>query len=419
MYNYRRLLFFCLLFVLLLALTLLFNNTAYVQTTSGVVYPAPPGSVLPRRGNSAALTNTDAHLAGAGAQVLPLADHPLPAPVPPLSTNSLQDEEVCYQLLANPQLDVVEEAGFGTADPWVFYTSIVYFSNQDWVSPNHSLLFQDADTAFEDPTPFVDALAQAIAIPANLTTVTVDYQRATTNRNRVDKAFGGFYTIDDQGFLDELQVFWQVSDTNGNWAPEQVLITDPSLLELLDGKELAFVLQSDTDNSSPAEIIWFDDVTVTACAIVEPSISMAYLPIMLKELTTGPICRPPTENPADDRTQNRGTVQTGAICQTTLSSLDRRDYYTLIPSQSGNHTFHLRKMPSWSNWTLSLFFDNVDSFPPVPGPTGGHCRIGTPGPGDKSVTCSLQAGQKYLLLVAAGDEYDDPLGSYEMQVTRP
>ena len=63
-----------------------------------------------------------------------------------------------------------------------------------------------------------------------------------------------------------------------------------------------------------------------------------------------------------------------------------------------------------------MFFDTASpSY--VPGPTGGDCRIGTVGAGDKQVTCNLQKDIPLIVKVSAGST---PVsGDYTMKITGP
>lgn len=428
MSNYRRLLV-CLLFVLLPGLTLLFSLTsvAHMQTTSGFVYPAEPPQAVPQPATPSVAPFTGTHSTVSPAAASPLTNRLLsetPFTLPSSSRSApatLQDDQVCYQLLVNPQLDVLDVAGEKRADPWVPVYDIVYVSTNAWVSPDHSLFLWDTDPDDQSISPNVDGLGQAFFMPTDLVSVTVDYQTATVEKNSVDKVFGEFWSLDDQGFLDEFLLYWEVGETDGDWVPEFVSITDPALLTPLQDKLLALILVSETDNQSPGEAVWFDDVTITACVVVEPSIFSVYLPITVNNPYEGPVCVPPTELSSINRVAQPGRVQTGAVCQDTLSGSsnisDLRDDYIFSPLESGNHTFHLRKLPSGTEWSLALYV-GTENPSLAPGPNGGKCYISTPGSNDKSIICPVQAGQQYLILVDAG-AYKGPPQSYEMQVTKP
>ena len=148
--------------------------------------------------------------------------------------------------------------------------------------------------------------------------------------------------------------------------------------------------------------------------------SRLYLPAITHNfgVATAPLCSPPTENPPDFFRANRGSEQTSAVCNSDLSNIDRADYYAFKPTTSGAHTLHLRNLPSGTQWSGMIF---IDSAAPdyAPGPTAGDCRIGTPGSGDKSVTCTLSSSENYVIKVSAGGGYSGMKGTYEMQVTSP
>jgi hypothetical protein len=108
-------------------------------------------------------------------------------------------------------------------------------------------------------------------------------------------------------------------------------------------------------------------------------------------------------------------IQTQANCNSNLSQLDDRDYYSYTPTQTGSHTVHLRNLPPGSNWAALVYNDTE---PPPTGPTnGGACYTAAPGSADKSVVCTFTAGQKYVIKISSGST---PMnGTYNLQVTRP
>ena len=129
-----------------------------------------------------------------------------------------------------------------------------------------------------------------------------------------------------------------------------------------------------------------------------------------------PVCVPPNENPQDQYNANRGTTYTNKTCNSTLSELDRADYYAYTPSKTGPHTLRLTNLPTGTEWSAMMFYDTASpSY--VPGPTDGDCRIGTPGAVNKQVTCNLQKGVPLIVKVSAGST---PLpGPYTMRITGP
>jgi len=311
--------------------------------------------------------------------------------------------------------------GTGRAEPWVVYDPIVYYSDQDYVSPNYSLVLVDADS-YDSSSPTQDAFAQAFYMPTNLVTVTIQYYAAMSNTNSTDGAWGNLWTVDQDGNLVEYLGGWEVGESPLVWQRQTAQITDPEGLAKMAGQRMAIILFNHTDGSAPGEIVWFDDVTLTACVRAAPV--AVYLPVVLRGLggSAAPVCIPPSENPPDTWNANRGNVQCNSTCQSTLSRLDLADYYTFVPSHTGvgNCTLYLRNLPAGTEWAAMIFVDQPDYPPPyAPGPVSGQCRIATPGSGDKSVTCPLTGGTGYFVKVSAGATYAGPEGSYQMQITCP
>ncbi len=318
----------------------------------------------------------------------------------------------CQQLIVNSELDVIElGGGTGTAEPWVVLWPAVYYSDTIYVSPIHSLLFIIGDSG--DPSPEYDGFGQAFYMPYGLTYVDVTYQRRIDYPNSIDEVFGELWTVDSDGYLDTFITGWTVGDTPSGWGARIFSINDGQTLSQLSGERIALVFANDSDVPTPGEITYFDDIELTAC--FNPPDFASYLPATVNMAGTGPVCIPPSESPPDTWYTNRGLVQTGANCNSTLSQLDDRDYYSYTPTQSGSHTVHLRNLPTGSNWA-ALVYNDVE--PPPSGPTnGGNCYTSAPGDGDKSIVCNFNAGQNYVIKVSVGDT---PIsGSYNMQVTRP
>lgn len=352
-------------------------------------------------------------------KAIPVSNLPLTFP------SSVSGDVVCKQLLLNPQLDVLELGdGTGRAEPWVVYDPVVYYSNQDYVSPQHSLVLVDADTQVTDPTPTQDAFAQALYMPTGLVTVTIEYYAAMANANTTDRALGNLWTVDANGEPVTFLGGWEVRESPNAWQKQTVLITGSDDLANMAGQRIAIFLFNATDGNTPGEIVLFDDVTLTACSRAAPSGAAVYLPAVMRNFRggAGPICIPPSENPQDTWNANRGYVECNATCQSTLSRLDLADYYTFVPSftGTGNCTLYLKNLPPGTEWAAMIFVDQPNYPPPyAPGPTNGQCRIATPGSGDKSVTCPLTGGTAYFIKVSAGANYSGPEGSYTMQITCP
>lgn len=331
----------------------------------------------------------------------------LPEPV------DLPTEGNCVQLIVNSELDVlIFNDGTGTAEPWVVLWSRVYYSDVEYTSPSFSLfeIIGDAD----DPTPTYDGFGQAFYMPAGLTSVTVEYDRKIDFANGVDTVQGELWTVDSAGFLDQFVTGWIVGDSPATWDTRFYTINDAPTLNQLSGRTIALALTNSTTDPSPGEVVYFDDITVTAC--FTPPDYAAYMPIVeYGSGNSGPLCLPPSESPPDSWYNNRGLIQAGATCNSNLSQLDDRDYYSFTAAQSGSHTIKLSNLPAGSNWATLVYNDTE---PPPTAPTnGGTCYTSQPGAGDKTVVCNFNAGQKYVVKVSSGST---PMtGSYTLQLTMP
>ncbi len=180
----------------------------------------------------------------------------VPQPDPSLSAVN----ETCKQLLGNPALTV---SGSSIA-PWGILEPKVYFDASNYVSPPHSLLVVDNDSG--DPSPNLDAFGQSFSTPSNLTKVTIKYSTASLDSNTADEAWGNIYTVDAGGALDQPVLGWEVGQSPNTWQTQTLTITDPTTLQKLQGEDLAIILFNNTTGSAPNEVVFFDDVTFTACS---------------------------------------------------------------------------------------------------------------------------------------------------------
>jgi hypothetical protein len=277
---------------------------------------------------------------------------------------------------------------------------------------------KDADSG--DETPTQDAFAQAFYMPDNLTSVTIHYYTTAVDANTDDRALGNLWTVDADGELVDYLGSWEVGDSPSGWQGQTVPITDPAALAPMEGQRMAIILFNQTDGAEPGERVRFDDVTLTACTVTPPT--TIYLPLVLRSygVSTGPVCRPPTENPQDTWDANRGYTEADAICDSTLSRIDLADYYTFVPPVNGDYTLHLRNLPAGTEWAAHVYVDQAAYPPPyAPGPATNQCRIDIGGSGDKSVTCPLDGGKGYFVKVSAGASYTGPEGGYQMQIVSP
>lgn len=400
-------LFLILLPVILAALTVLQSFASDRQTAAPPLQRYLPDQQEVRVEKEAPVVNPLSPLAGE--RIWPTDPAPLQIPAQPAPRHTA----ACEQLIVNPELDVLDLGdGSGTAEPWVVLWPIVYFDDTDYSSPLHSLVLDIGDSG--DPSPNFDGFGQAVFMPTGLTDVTIQYDRKIQFANSVDQLYGELWTVDNEGFLDQFITGWSVGTTPPEWDTRVFTINDAPTLAQMNGRLMALVLVNDTTDPTPGEIAWFDDITVTAC--FNPPTHASFLPsIANKAGSTVPVCSPPSESPPDSWSSNRGFTQTGANCNSTLSQLDDRDYYSFVPSQSGSHTVHLRNLPPGSNWAALVYNDTE---PPPSGPTnGGACYTSQAGSADKSVVCTFTAGQEYVIKISSGST---PMsGSYNLQVTKP
>ncbi len=357
----------------------------------------------------------------------------IPLATTSFETHSLTGATACSNVITNSQLNILEFGdGTGTAEPWVFLEPIVYYLHEDspdfpgWAYDGYSLVFQDGDAA--DPSPTWDMFVQGFLMPKNLTEVTVEYWRATDLGNSKDFVYGELWLLDKDGYLrlDEPDKYfvgtWEVSESEQLWKME-VVSTTKGMVNELSGQWAAVLFFNITDGSLPSapekqkEWMLMDDITVTAC--YKPATTgakKAYLPTVQKAGSVAPFCVPPSENPRDEYHSNRGHTQTGANCKSSLSNVDKADYYTFKPNKSGSHTLHLRNLPKDTEWSAMIFVD-TDQPSYAPGDGDGKCHINTPGSVDKKVTCDLKKDKSYFIKVSAGST--PKLGNYEMKVVTP
>jgi hypothetical protein len=363
------------------------------------------------------------------------AGSPLRLPVarPDYQTQSLTADEVCGNIIANSQLNILEFGdGYGSAEPWAFLIPQLYYVNEN--DPNigilafdgYSLIFEEGDVG--DPSPTVDLFAQGFLMPGNLTSIRAVYWRMSIDSNINDEVWGELWLLDNNGYLhlddpDQYLVgYWEVFESELEWNQEAVVATE-GIVNALKGRPAALLFYNYTDGSDPsapeAEKEWMlmDDIVLEICyKAATVTGKRTYLPLIQKKGVTAASCTPPNENPQDQWNANRGVTQTGATCKSTLSELDRADYYTFKPTKSGSHTLHLGKLLAGTEWSAMIFVDS-DSPNYAPGATEGQCRIATPGAIDKKVTCSLTKDTGYFIKVSAGST---PVkGPYEMKVVTP
>lgn len=212
------------------------------------------------------------------------ADVAVIAPEHPLSSQA----QSCRQIVANPQLDVLEYGpGTGTAEPWFFLDPIIYFFKEGdgtgLAYHGYSLVLPDGDEG--DPTPTSDILSQIVQFEHNLRSVTIAYQRAMLDPNPADQVYGELWQLTTEGEIDvgnpqAYRIYrWTVTDSKDAWAEEVVELPAVHFAKL-NGQEIALLLRTVTDgggaSEADAEWVLFDDVTITAC--YEPA--SIFLPIV-------------------------------------------------------------------------------------------------------------------------------------------
>jgi hypothetical protein len=269
-------------------------------------------------------------------------------------------------------------------------------------------------------------MAQGFQMPANLTEISIEYQRATQSSNSVDKAYGELWLLDDDWSLHLDQgskyfVFgWEVTDSEATWVKQAGTFADKLDMDKMAGRKVAILLFTSTDGGGAvAEEVFFDDVKLTACYEEIVAGGKVLLPALMRKfgVVTGPICTPPNENPLDKFYTNRGFVQTNAMCNSTLSNVDEFDYYAFKPDKGGQHTLHLTSLPKGTQWSAMIWTDAPKpQF--APGDAGdGTCRITQPGDVNKQVKCNLTKGADYVVKVSSGNTA--VAGSYTMRITAP
>ena len=216
---------------------------------------------------------------------------------------------------------------------------------------------------------------------------------------------------------------WTVDESEASWGKQTITSNDPAFLGQMAGQKMAILLFTITDGggatAAQKEEVFFDDVKLTACYEEVKAGGEIFLPALMRKfgVSAGPICIPPNENPLDLFHSFRGLVQTNATCNSTLSFVDRADYYTFKPEKDGPHTLHLTNLPDETEWSAMIFTDTPSPDYAPGGASDGKCRITTPGRVDKQVTCELNKGSDYFVKVSSGST--PVAGSYTMRITAP
>jgi len=318
----------------------------------------------------------------------------------------------CRTVLLNPQMDVVEFGdGTGSIEHWAVIAQNIYYDNRSgyYNSASHSLVMVDDpgfDTAIISTTLDWDAFGQGFQAPGALTVITVTYSRLYSNTNTSDTAWGNLWTLDSQGYLDDLVTYWPIGESPSGWSNRTAVFTDSATLAALAGKPLALVFDVEANRESPYEIIWLDDAQVTICYQLPPN--HTYLPLVMRQYGQGGVVACVPYEP--DSVNQRGSTVVGATCYGSFSAVDMKDYYSLNLNGVTQVRLSLSNLPSGTNWDAAIYED-APGYPLA-------CHIGTPGSGDKYKDCSsLDPARSYFVLVNAGTAPGGGANTYQMSVT--
>ena len=325
--------------------------------------------------------------------------------------------ETCQDMLANPQMDVLENGdGTGTVDSWTILSQIIYYSKVYSHSVPYSLLERD-ELDGSDPVSITiggvfwdyDEFGQLFRAPAGLTYLRASFSSMYRDRDVNDAAYVRLWTVNSQGQLDQFigaariptdpSVYPEFTWGNLTWE------LSSSQLITASNKTLALVFTSFGNRASPGQGVYFDDAQVRLCYATGPV--KIYLPVLTKSPPqTGPVC---VLYEPDNR-DNRGNVTVGATCNGAFGPSDDKDYFTLNLAGVTDVRLRLFNLPSEGNrWDAAIYEYPYTGQQPA-------CWIGKVGL-DKSEDChGLNLNKTYFVLVAAGSAQSNPR-SYSMSVT--
>ncbi len=326
--------------------------------------------------------------------------------------------ETCQDMLANPQMDVLENGdGTGTVDSWTILSPIIYYSKVYSHSAPYSLKEMD-ELDGSDPVSITiggvlwdyDEFGQLFRAPAGLTYLKVSFSSLYRDRDANDETWARLWTVNSQNQLDKFisavpvptdpSVYPEYTWANLYWELNSAQLITAS------NKTLALVFTSFGNRASPGQGVYFDDAQVRLCYATGPV--KIYLPVLTKSPPqTGPVC---VLYEPDNR-DNRGNVTVGATCNGALGPSDDKDYYTLNLAGVTDVRLRLFNLPSeGSRWDAAIYeYPYITGQPPA-------CWIGKEGL-DKSEDCrGLNLNKTYFVLVAAGSAQSNPR-SYSMSVT--
>lgn len=331
---------------------------------------------------------------------------PLPETAGPLSVGPAGVS--CADMLANSAMDIVKTGPTtGTIDSWVVLAHNIYYDDASgyYNSPYYSLVMADEPPGYDDvlcsEAVDCDAFGQAFKAPTNLVSVTIKYSRLYENENTADYSGYELWTLDNEGYLDEVIGSWGIGAGTG-WSNRQATL-DPTQVISASGKMLALVFYMESDRTAPAEFVWLDDAQVTACFSV--GARKVYLPLVIKQPSPSVVACVPYE---PDNRDTRGSTVINAVCSGTFGPSDDKDYYTLDLRGVSNVRLQLTNLPAGTNWDAMIYEYPYAGQPPA-------CHIATPGDQNKYRDCTLNLAKNYFVLVSAGAAPSTQKG-YQMAV---
>ena len=159
---------------------------------------------------------------------------------------------------------------------WEAVDDNVYWYAGAYASAPHSAIMvdgYDADLVYDD-SPESDGLGQALSFPnLNVTSVTVEYYVAFGASDDYDNLYYSLYTLDTDGHLDVEVTRWgPVSDAeDSQWHARSGELTTPASIAALQGRNVALVFWTATDNLAPYEVAYLDDIELVICTETPPT----------------------------------------------------------------------------------------------------------------------------------------------------
>ncbi len=354
------------------------------------------------------------------AQVLPpdearlsLADQGIRAFGQPSSVTPSSAAETCMTMLLNPQMDVTEFGDeTGSIDYWSILDQIIYYSKNYYASASYSLEEKDELDGSDTVGIWIsgtyydyDEFGQGFGTPAGLTSLRVDFNRLYSDPDAFDIVYVRFWTLDNQGYLDELIAYGEIpTDPNvyppDTWHGFYMNLTAAQLVQA-SNKPIALVFTMFSDQVAPGMRIYLDDAQVTLC--YKSGAEKIFLPHAARITAPEPKCSPLEP----DGVSNRGITFVDKWCNGSFSATDMKDYYTLNLDGVANVRLCLQDLPAGSNWD-GLIYEDSSGYPL-------GCHIGTPGDQNKCRDCpALNPSKSYFLLVNAGTAPSGGANTYNL-----